>query len=529
MDFKVGGNWVNVKTKSGWTALLSRDNWDDFHYKTTFYLRLVDPDDNVHDIGSTKISQLGLEKSTPISAHPIPEHFDALDESFFSLGISDEYYANLKALGNDIREDVLISIRDVAFDLSILAMAENDESFQTSLMRSQHVNTVRTQYHRLANGGERYEAFTFAYTYPNQDGATINFSVVPGSNPPTNVHVLIGRNAVGKTTLLSRLENLVLNPGLIDESTEAFGFIDSQDGTESFWNLGTVAFSAFDTFGERPSDDSSSSAPNYHYFGLKKQNLASVGNENIETDDDDGSEHDVEIEGGYLHKSRQDLVEEFSELVRKVLNFKRKEFAAALQILNSDPLIGASLLYEAAVEESDSALNIESIVNEFREMSSGHKIVVLTIAGLVSCVDEKTLILIDEPETHLHPPLLSAFIRAVSNLLIKRNGVAIIATHSPVVLQEVPQSCVWKLSRSGDEVMPARPSIETFGENVGTLTREVFGLEVERSGFYEMVSRLVSQSDSYEEVLEQLDGQLGAEGKAIVRVLLTEKDADDPR
>jgi predicted ATP-dependent endonuclease of OLD family len=69
-------------------------------------------------------------------------------------------------------------------------------------------------------------------------------------------------------------------------------------------------------------------------------------------------------------------------------------------------------------------------------MSSGHAIVLLTITRLVATVEEKTLVLLDEPESHLHPPLLSAFIRALSDLLYDRNGVAIIATHSPVVLQE---------------------------------------------------------------------------------------------
>lgn len=59
----------------------------------------------------------------------------------------------------------------------------------------------------------------------------------------------------------------------------------------------------------------------------------------------------------------------------------------------------------------------------------------------------KTLVLIDEPESHLHPPLLSAFIRALSDLLLDRNGLSIIATHSPVVLQEVPKRCVWKINR----------------------------------------------------------------------------------
>ncbi len=40
-------------------------------------------------------------------------------------------------------------------------------------------------------------------------------------------------------------------------------------------------------------------------------------------------------------------------------------------------------------------------------MSSGHAIVLLTVTKLVARVEEKTLVLIDEPESHLHPPLLS--------------------------------------------------------------------------------------------------------------------------
>jgi len=115
------------------------------------------------------------------------------------------------------------------------------------------------------------------------------------------------------------------------------------------------------------------------------------------------------------------------------------------------------------------------------------KIVLLTITRLVEEVEERTLVLLDEPEAHLHPPLLSAFIRSLSNLLIDRNGVAIIATHPPVVLQEVPKSCVWNIRRSESEIKVERLEIESFGENVGILTREVFGLEVTQSGFHKLL------------------------------------------
>ncbi|MTI11655.1 AAA family ATPase, partial [Sansalvadorimonas verongulae] len=132
---------------------------------------------------------------------------------------------------------------------------------------------------------------------------------------------------------------------------------------------------------------------------------------------------------------------------------------------------------------------------------------------------------LDEPEAHLHPPLLSAFIRSLSDLLIDRNGVAIIATHSPVVLQEVPQSCVWTLWRSGKNNKAERLEQESFGENVGVLTREVFGLELTNSGFHKMLSDSSTKYPSYKSALASFDGQLGMEAKAILRALYSEKES----
>jgi hypothetical protein len=88
------------------------------------------------------------------------------------------------------------------------------------------------------------------------------------------------------------------------------------------------------------------------------------------------------------------------------------------------------------------------------------------------------------------------------------------------VLQEVPKSCVWLLSRSRTITRADRPEIETFGENVGVLTREVFGLEVIHSGFLALIDRAVAiHEGSYEAVLQHFGNQIGAEGRAIARGL----------
>ena len=136
---------------------------------------------------------------------------------------------------------------------------------------------------------------------------------------------------------------------------------------------------------------------------------------------------------------------------------------------------------------------------------------------MIETLQEKSLVLIDEPEAHLHPPLLSAFVRALSELLISTNGVAIIATHSPVILQEVPKSCAWKLRRIGSEAISERLNIETFGENVGTLTNEVFGLEVTNSGFYKLLFKVAQENDDYNGALNYFERQLGMEARGILR------------
>ncbi|WP_243157383.1 AAA family ATPase [Clostridium perfringens] len=112
----------------------------------------------------------------------------------------------------------------------------------------------------------------------------------------------------------------------------------------------------------------------------------------------------------------------------------------------------------------------------FRRLSSGHMIIILSLTALVDSVHEKTIVLIDEPETHLHPPLLSNYIRTLSFLLLKKNAIAIIATHSPIVIQEVPKSCVNRITRDGDDIHFEDVILETFATNTDSLTREIFGL-----------------------------------------------------
>ena len=108
--------------------------------------------------------------------------------------------------------------------------------------------------------------------------------------------------------------------------------------------------------------------------------------------------------------------------------------------------------------------------------------------------------------------------------MIDRNAVAIMATHSPVILQETPKSCVSILSRVGAIQKIESPKIETFGENVGTLTREVFKLEVTQAGFYQLIEKISRGAGNLDALFELFDDQLGSEAKMLAMSIFFNKD-----
>lgn len=495
-------------------AYLIVDNWDDwFSFRTMFTLMVIDEAGARHQIGSVKIGRVGLlpgDKVQPGYRSPeIPAVFDQLPPGFFSLGQGEDYYESLQTLSERHRERILRGLRDCAHDLELFAAVRTEPSMTQSLLRSVSASSVVGRLHRLTRGEAELTRFSFRYTLPPSQAMggppieppTMNFEVVPDSEPPTNVHVLIGRNGVGKTRAMRGLVKALLNrhDGAADSGGQ-IGFAASRPGDGQFSSLVLVSFSAFDDFAIVPAPTDP--------IPIEQVGLREAG---------------ADADAQRALKIGKDLAIDFRKsLERCRTGPRRARWLAAVGILEADDLFAEAEVGELLdAEGEDWRATAE---RRFDLLSSGHAIVLLTITRLVELVDERTLVLIDEPEGHLHPPLLSAFIRSLSRLLIARNGVAIVATHSPVVLQEVPRSCAWKIRRAGRVSNVERPTIETFGENVGILTREVFSLEVTRTGFHRLLVEAVLQRGlDYDQVVELYGGQLGAEARAIVRALVLER------
>lgn len=492
---------------------LVQDRWNDWwQWETLFFLFVkVQSDKPASDIGHVKIGLEGQERGRPELAGT---YLASLPSNCFSVGQDSSYYEQLSDLDSNgtVRNSVLASMRDVAFDLELFTRVRSESVMSNSLLRNVPPTTVKGQFHRLSQGGARLTDYEFSYTpraRKHQDKALVQaleFKVDPESLPPTNLHVLIGRNGTGKTTLLNEMSRSLLAP----DEVPPWGHFEGIGGDSSlFANLVSVTFSAFDPFKALPDKRNRSEKIRYSYIGLKKRS---------------GSKSDRAIP-----KTLDQLSSDFAQSAALcAVGQRARRWRQALETLSSDPMFGR-LDVTQLIDDDDPTDIRRRAIDLFSELSSGHKIVLLTITRLVETVDERTLVLLDEPEAHLHPPLLSAFTRALSDLLTDRNGVAIIATHSPVILQEVPASCVYILDRLGQTVSAERPETETFGENVGRLTRDVFKLEVTASGFHALLRREVDSGRTYERIEERaFRHQLGHEALAVLESLVAERDDDLP-
>lgn len=490
----------NVSDKN--CVVLEKDDWDDwFRFETKYYAYYFDDTGERIDLGGVKIGQVNMKEGQRTAS--IPSKFYELSEDYFSLGQSDYYYENIKNLGDQVRQDILNGLNDVAYDLTRFKNIKNLDVTKVSLMREISEFTITQQFYRIAQGKARLTEHNIEYTYPPQymdEPPTLSFKVVPNSNPPTNIHVIIGRNNVGKTYLIKSIiksvyaESGEYEYGRLRSSNSLTGRMNLANRKQAFANILCVSFSPFDNYNDVKKFTNDKPTMPFQYIGLGNTNISETLNESFVN--------------SLLHCQKS---ERKIELLLK-----------AIEVLETDPIFERSnirSLIKITKDNMDENFRVEAS-ELFKKLSSGHQVIILTLTRLIECIVEKSLVILDEPENHLHPPLLSAFIRALSDLLIDQNGVALIATHSPVILQEVPRSCVWKINRNGFKVTISRLDIESFGSTIGALTREVFGLEVSKSGFHKMIEDEVNSGKSYDEIIECFNNELGDEARALLSTLI---------
>jgi predicted ATPase len=514
---------------------LRRDRWDDYGYKTQYQLFLINHDAEHELIGSVKI----LKKGQREASSPLLDvgHLPPLPEGFCSVGQSFDYYERLAALAPDLRDGLLIALRDIVKQPEIRAEFRSEPGWDTSLFRDFKETDEFLELARVLLERD-YSALpaadlTFAFK-PAGWTDPIHFQFQPiepepatswgmpsrrpsGDRLPSRLIALIGRNGSGKSTLLARLARVAVadRRARVTEAYSAIGALDPEG--LGFTRVLAISYSAFDSF-EIPGVTQEERAQvirelekgsgRYFFCGLR----------------DIAKETDVALGDAQQPQDRRDdaklrplgeIADEFARLIEQIrARGADDEFAKAAEPLLRDPSFND--LKQRTLDE----LLGDNARSAFLGWSTGHKIVMHVIASLAAHIQPRSLVLFDEPETHLHPPLLAALMHALRYLLNARSAFAIVATHSPVVVQETPSAFVLVVRREGAASSAQPPEIETFGENTGTITYSVFGLSAETTDFHAHLDRLVETFKALEPIEALFPSGLSHQARAYVMTRL---------
>jgi ABC-type cobalamin/Fe3+-siderophores transport system ATPase subunit len=427
---------------------LARDRWDDFGHKTQFYATMYLAADAPRPLGDVKILKRGkLETAEVISLA-----FKKLGTSYVSLWQSPESYDRISSLAAYARP-LLDALRDAATDPDREQLFHIDPGWQ-SLTRFPEALAA------LAHGRQLFgmpgPTGRVAFNYQLSSKAfglehDVDFEF-DRDHPWGRMFVLAGANGTGKTGLLAHLAMSLSgilkageDPGVFEQEHPPLPVI-------------AVSYSPFDRF-DRPYRRSKG----YRYCGLRDQS-------------DEAGGHRIDVDR---------RLAEVGRMLRGLPDTRVKRIRSILTTLEILPRSKA----DAALDAGD----FYAFADDMRHWSAGHQIVAIVVVHLVTWTARNSLVLFDEPELHLHPSLLSTLLRCIHELLVERDAFCVVATHSPIPVQEVPARFVRVLQRHDTKVTATIPPDETFGADLGRIVATVFRLGPEDQNY---LTALLGQLES---------------------------------
>lgn len=463
--------------------LLRKDNWDDFGHKVYFHLSHVGADQQETEIGPLRILQRNSLHSEPIEVAKtteLPPSFSTLDDHFISLGQEETYYRIFSKLDGPQPELVLDALRDIAWHPALANSFEPTPAFRNAMMRQNGAQRARRFGRRWAMGLHVHEDFDFSYAghIVGADADVETTFAFDAADPiPGRIIGIIGRNAVGKTQFLASLGADLAQTARISKKSLNSRDARFQDRRPLFTRVIAISYSAFDRFKRPPHDKASS----YVYCGIRSD------------------------KGGI---SRAALMRSYRTNLERVRNRGEKRlWTSHMRTILGD--LSAQLAESLEVEIDQGATDDET----FSQLSSGQSILAHFVTALLAWIQPNSVVLFDEPETHLHPNAVASLFLVLSEILSDFDSYAVVATHSPVVIQEIPAKRVLLFQRE-DSMTTADPlPLESFGESVTELTRHVFETDAVAS-VYRRTFRKLAHSASAEEVLAQFDRGLSLSAQA---------------
>lgn len=436
--------------------------WDDYGYKTRYRLYYLESADNYRELGIVKI----MKKDEAVSYGKLPETFINLSSDYCSLGQNLSYYRKIKQTFGTGYKNILNALRDAACFSRICDAFLGDSIFKVSLLRDNDADkALQFAIYELAGldyNEERSFVFKAELPYKTKKYLNIKFNLgrIYEENNLNRIIALIGNNGVGKTTVLSQLAK-----ALVNDQKELFN-----PQIPAFSKVIATSYSIFDSF-----FNIQGSSYNYVYCGMQ-------------------AEHHLMTEKELATRRRKS-----AELINKKHDGCHILYRMLCRLIDKDivdQMFDDDTFSEAKFQE----------IHEW--LSSGQTMLTNLIIEIIANIRQNTLLLIDEPEVHLHPQGITEFVRIIDKLCVKYSSCCIMATHSAVIIQELLSRNVIVMDREPDGSPVIRPMrLESMGENLTTITQEIFGRNKKEPLYVKKIKEMVDSHNNIDEVLQEVQNQ----------------------
>ncbi|WP_407484521.1 AbiJ-related protein [Elizabethkingia miricola] len=479
--YVISDNNNDIEHYTGEYFILYYDEWDDYNFKTRFYLSYHKKNGVIEDIGRIKI----LKRDTLETYHHIPNEFYSLDDDYCTLFTHENFYLELKELFGDKFRNILRALNDAGYFPKIHENFENEKGFKKSLMRNEKEaeKILRTIRYKL-NYGDVEELFNFNYIFtPKYSDISLNldFSFDSKSVFKKRIYSIIGKNGVGKTLLIKSILDDFLNK-------------NKRNITPIIPLYGKVLLSSFSLFDSFEKYNSNIDF-NFILCGL----------------------FDIETKKPY---DNLQLTERITNSISKIIDkhSENKYFLIIRDLIDQEMLNQfVNLPFDDDINDDLSYLshgfltveyNLDIIPNIINLMSSGQVAIFFIITEIIANIRYNSLVIFDEPEIHLHPNAITGLMEVILNLLEEFDSYCIIATHSPLVVRELFSDNIYVLEKEKNIPRVRQLEFETFGENLTTITEDIFGNRDVSKHYFKTIKNLVSENKSYAEIEELLKGSI---------------------
>ena len=337
----------------------------------------------------------------------------------------------------------------------------------------------------------------------------INFDFDQSSVVPKRINVLIGKNGLGKS---QALHNIII---AASHGDDGINILKDKKNARVLINRILAIGTPGETSNSFPEISMTKSKVFYQRLAMTRNNHSAISINNVLLQLVRSGES---IKGESRWQIFIDSISSILSLDNIYIELKDKEhssfslkekFYISLSGLKSIRNEQTSLeIWNAISEIHDPMLRSE---DQLFSLSSGQLTFFRFVAQACLYIENGTLLLIDEPETHLHPNLISDFIEVLDQLLSMTGSICILATHSVYFVREVPREQVFVFQEREQSINIVHPRIKTFGADIGAISFFVFGEETVNNLIYKVKDYLKGQPKQRHTILKELEDQLAPE------------------